>query len=335
MQIKKYEELSDSVKKLLLNTNCFFQIEFVEYVRANREEMYYIFDEERIMPVRHRKKYIFNLCVLVSEPFEMIVSPKRTLMAFLDEAMDLLSQKLHIQWANTTTSGFFMETASRKCKRIPFGSHVVDLLQSEEDLWKGIHSKHRNVIRKAEKEGVIIIKGSGELIDDFVCLEKETSERTGRNASGKNYYRRQIETLGDKIVIYIAYKDNVPQAGGIFYYNSQCCYYMYGATGKEVINGSANRLIWTAMLDMKKWGVKEFSFVGCRIKEDPESKYHGIQMFKERFGGELRQGYMFRYENSPFMYHLFCRAMQYRTHSKTIYKDAIDGEIHKWGDIQI
>ena len=58
-------------------------------------------------------------------------------------------------------------------------------------------------------------------------------------------------------------------------------------------------------------------------------------MFKGRFGGELRQGYMFRYENKPVMYKLFCKAMQWRTHSDKIYQDPIDEEIHKWMDIQL
>lgn len=335
MLIEKYDELPENVKNSLLKGNIFFQKEFVNYVRSNNEEVYYVFSDEWIMPVRHRVKYVLNFCVLVSEPCKLLDKPKQTLGMFLDEAMELLSKKLYIQWANTTASGFFMESPSKKCKRIPFGSHVVDLSKSEEELWKAIHSKHRNVIRKAEKENVIIKRGSDDLIDDYVLLEKETFDRTGRSPSGKNYYYKQIRAMGDKIVVYIAYKDNVPQAGGIFYYNEQCCYYMYGATGKGAINGSANRLIWITMLDMKRQGVKEFSFVGCRINEDPESKYHGIQMFKERFGGELRQGYMFRYENKPFMYRLFCKIMQYRTHSKTIYMDPIDGEIHKWGDIQV
>lgn len=86
---------------------------------------------------------------------------------------------------------------------------------------------------------------------------------------------------------------------------------------------------------MKKEGVSEFSFVGCRINEDKGSKYSGIQMFKGRFGGELRQGYMFRYERNHLMYYFFCRVLQVKLHMKTIYKDPIDAEIWKWKDIQV
>lgn len=108
------------------------------------------------------------------------------------------------------------------------------------------------------------------MIEDYAALERQTQDRTGRSASGLSYYEKQIKTLKDNIIVYIAYKDNEPQAGGVFYYNQQRCYYMYGATAKGAFTGSANLLIWTAVNDMKAQGVKEFSFVGCRINEDAE-----------------------------------------------------------------
>ena len=85
---------------------------------------------------------------------------------------------------------------------------------------------------------------------------------------------------------------------------------------------------------MKAAGVKKFSFVGCRINEDENSKYHGIQRFKERFGGTLEQGYLFRTVCSPFHYRLFGLAVQIRTRSWKPYRDAIDEELPKWQSIQ-
>lgn len=335
MEIKKYSELPEGLKKELYNANVFFQPSFIEYVHQNHEEIYFVFDDERIVPLRHRVKAIFNLGVFVSEPYVRVQKPTISDSIFMDGVVEKASKELNVQWMNSTAGCFFFETPTMKCKRIPFGSHVIDLSLTKEELFKKVHSKHRNVIRKAEKESVIIKKGRNELIEDYVVLERETQDRTGRKASGLEYYEKQINALGNNIIVYVAYKDDMPQAGGVFYYNQQMCYYMYGATAKGAFTGSANLLIWTAIQDMKALGIKEFSFVGCRINEDEGSKYSGIQMFKERFGGELRQGYMFRYENKPFMYRLFCKAMQWRTHSDRIYQDPIDEEIHKWKDIQV
>jgi lipid II:glycine glycyltransferase (peptidoglycan interpeptide bridge formation enzyme) len=82
----------------------------------------------------------------------------------------------------------------------------------------------------------------------------------------------------------MAYKEGEPQAGAILCYNQAMCYYMH-ASRNHSFTGQRNLLQWRAMLDMKAAGVKKYSFVGCRINEDENSKYHGIQRFKERFGG--------------------------------------------------
>ena len=313
----------------------FFQKNFVDYIRADNGELYYCYDEERVLPVRVRKKVIFRWGMLYSEPFDLVESPKKELKNYLEEVMCTIKSNLRIQWCNSTASALFADTPAKKCKRIPFGSHVILLDQDEEALWSFVHSKHRNVIRKAEKEGVTVQVGGEALLVDYAALERETTERTGRASSGYNYYLKQATNLGDNLRVYIAYHEGIPQAGGIFYTNSAYCYYMYGATKRDSITGAANLLLWSAIKNAKAEGVKKFSFVGCRINEDPDSKYHGIQRFKERFGGELCVGYMFRYEEKPYMYKLFCKVMQWRNRSAKIYQDPIDEEIHKWKELNI
>ena len=335
MRILEYSELDQWIRDKITEANVFFQEEYVSYISKLGEEILFVSDEERIVPVRHRKKAIFNFVVLVSEPYGLVEEPTESLGDFLDKAVDKLVRECGIQWITTTAAGFFADTVSHDCKRIPFGSHVADLTLSVDDLWGRVHSKHRNVIRAAENKGINVKRGALDLIPDYILMERDTSRRTGRHVNGVEYYSRQIGLMPNNTFVYIAYKGDIPQAGGIFYYNRARCYYMYGAMAQNAVNGSANLLLWKVMLDMKSAGVKEFSFVGCRINEDPDSKYHGIQRFKERFGGELRRGYLFRYERTPFMYRLFCRAMQVKMHLARPYTDPIDEEIHKWTDIQV
>ena len=83
---------------------------------------------------------------------------------------------------------------------------------------------------------------------------------------------------------------------------------------------------------MKSNGVKKYSFVGCRIGEDEDSKYHSIQRFKERFGGTLEQGYMFKTVMSQWKYQLF--HCLYKIKNKTVLTDAIDQELPKWKELQ-
>lgn len=231
MEIIEYLNIPDNIKEIIKRANVFFQPVFAEYIHLQGEMLYLAYDDERIVPIRHRKNAFFNFGVFPSEPFQYVDCAKRKECVFLDEVVKITSKKLHVQWINSTAACFFYDTPREKCKRIPFGSHVIDLSKSEEDLWKEVHSKHRNVIRKAEKESVIIKKGRIELLNDYVLLERQTQDRTGRKASGIEYYRKQLNALDNNIIIYIAYKNNDPQAGAIFYYNKRMCYYMYGATG--------------------------------------------------------------------------------------------------------
>ena len=74
--------------------------------------------------------------------------------------------------------------------------------------------------------------------------------------------------------------------------------------------------------------VRKYSFVGCRIQEDADSKYHGIQRFKQRFGGELIVGKMFKVILNPGKYRLF-QILQKMKNGYWV-QDVVDQEIGKW-----
>lgn len=334
MNIDIFEDIPQDISEKIKKANVFFQKEYVDYVRSNKEEVYFVYDDERITPLRYRKKFIFKLAYFLSEPYELGTNSTKGLKQYLNDVITIIDKELGIQWCNSTASCLFIETPTKNCKRIPFGSHILDLSLDEKALFNKIHSKHRNVIRRAERAGVVVKCGGIELLKDYVKLESETSKRTGHSTSGYAYYEKQIKMLKKCVSLYIAYNEGNPVAGGIFYHNQACCYYMYGAASLSPVIGAANLLIWHAMKDMKEKGVQLISFVGCRINEDLESKYHGIQRFKARFGGDLKVGYMFRCEKNVVLYKLFCLAMQIKLRSWKKYTTPIDEEIGKWLNIQ-
>lgn len=332
MKLRTYSQLPPEIQERLVNANVYFSPNYSSFVETCGETLYYLCDGERIQSIRFRQKLLFRWAIFSSEPYE-IKSPTKPLDQYLDEVVQTLEQELKVQWVSSTAGGLFSDSP-HGCRRIPFGSHVIDLTQDEETLWSRVHSKHRNVIRKSEKEAVEIKSGGIELLDDYLVLDEATWKRSGQAGSGRAYYARQLETMGECIRVYLAYWKDIPQAGAIFHVNSAMCYYMYGASADAPVTGAANLLQWTAIRDMKAAGVRRFSFVGCRIDEDENSKYHGIQRFKERFGGTLERGWLFRKTCKPIYYKLYCLAVQIRTRSKEKYRDGIDQEIHKWMDVQ-
>lgn len=61
---------------------------------------------------------------------------------------------------------------------IDLGKTVAMDLSSEEVIWTNIHTKNRNMIRKAEKNGIVIKHGQGlELFDEFVRIYNATMDK--------------------------------------------------------------------------------------------------------------------------------------------------------------
>lgn len=313
--------------------NVFYSSALLYELKQNDQRIF-LYSDVYLIPVTISRRAFFLYAHLFAEPVK-IGEGNQTLRSFLNEVCDYLHNVKKIQWINQNNPASFFLDYPDGAKHIPFGSHVIDLNLDEETLWKNVHSKHRNVIKKAEKDGVIIECGRTlKLINDYHLIDVETWKRSHQNASSKVQLENRLKSLANNGIIYIAYKDGVPQSGAVYYYNEVMCYYMFGANRNNPHIGSGNLLQWRAILDMKVNGVQKFSFVGCRINEDEESKYHGIQRFKERFGGDLVQGYLFKMEFCPIMRYLFDFAVSlqnFRQNYRIVrYKDIIDQEIHKW-----
>ena len=334
--IKQTEHLEDIVSRQYADEhyNVFYSTGILKEGKNSGNSTVFLYSDKYVVPVTLSKRGIFHYAHLNVEP-AIIKDGVETLKSFLDDVCAYLKNSLKMQWINQSSAASFFMDYPTGSKHIPFGSHVIDLYLDEENLWKNVHSKHRNVIKKAEKDGVVIKCGrTQKLVEDYHSIDVDTWKRSNKKAATTNHWKDLLDELGENAIIYMAYLDGEPQSGAFFYYNKQMCYYMYGANKNNPYNGSGNLLQWKAILDMKAQGVKKYSFVGCRINEDENSKYHGIQRFKERFGGELVQGYMFKMDFNPLMRKLFNTVVSLRgfisTHKYVAFKDVIDQEIHKW-----
>lgn len=324
---------------ILLNSeddaNVFYSDNYASFERATNNTYIFLYSENYVLACRISNKACFIYVHFPSEPIKYNQCGNESLKEFLNDIVQYLRQELNVQWINMNdAASLFMDYPDGAVK-IPFGSHVIDLSLDEEALWKNVHSKHRNVIKKAEKDGVIIKKGTTkQLIADYHKIDVETWSRSNRGAKGEDSLSEVINSLGDNVIIYMAYKDDEPQSGAIFFVNKQMCYYIYGANKNNQSTGSGNLLQWKAILDMKEAGVKKYSFVGCRINEDENSKFHGIQRFKERFGGELIQGYLFKIVFNKPMWVLFNLLVSIKSFKQNkgfkFPQDVIDQEINKW-----
>ncbi len=333
-EIKTLSEFCSS--QLIQNdsVNIFFNEDYINLKLTPTAESFLLYSDSWVIPAIVKKKSVFRYAEFLSEPYTFKSESSETQKAFLNDASEYLRKKKKVQWINQSSTTALFANYPDKADVIPFGSHIIDLTNDEDTLMAKMHSKHRNVVKKAIKDGVIIKAGGAELLEDYYLIDKETWERSSLNGYSKEYYKAILESLPNNTCIYISYLNDQPQTGAIIIYNKQMSYYMYGASIKGAHNGAGNLLQWEVIRDMKRRFVLKYSFVGCRINVDESSKYYGIQRFKERFGGALFEGYLFKVIYNKFNYkiyqYLISLAASLKARKIIICKDVIDQEIYKW-----
>lgn len=193
--------LPDSLKEFLdKNCNVFYSETYYEVQLKKQYKPIYLYDEEYILlVVLCRELFVFKVAMLPVEYVSIQNQHIESAKEFLNKIVFYLKNIKKVHWIGpTSTSAFFMAYPD-KSEWIPFGSHVVDLSQTEDTIWANIHSKHRNVIRKAEKAGLNIIFGNSEqLIEDFSYLDKITWKRSGMKGHNAEFLETWLNDMAIK-----------------------------------------------------------------------------------------------------------------------------------------
>lgn len=198
--------------------------------------------------------------------------------------------------ASTNT---LFRTFPQGARAVPYGSYVLDLTQSEEQLWSRVHAKHRNVIRSAEKKGVRVISGL-EHASAAHELIAETFRRSAMPFMDRSRFERMIQGLGDYVRVFVALCGEELQCCAVIPFSRHSAYYAYGGTTASPVTGASNLLQWEAIRHFMALGTQRYDFCGARIDPEPGSKAARLMMYKERFGGNLLKGYLWKYPLRPF-----------------------------------
>jgi lipid II:glycine glycyltransferase (peptidoglycan interpeptide bridge formation enzyme) len=137
-------------------------------------------------------------------------------------------------------------------------------------------------------------------------------------------FKHQVLGFGENVRVFIAEYEGVVQGCAVIPFSSYSAYYMHGGSISKPLTGAMNLLQWEAMCFFRKLGVRYYNFVGARINPEPGSKQEGLIMFKQRFGGELKRGYMWKYSFHPLKNYLYSIATKIRSGG-----DIVDQEHHK------
>lgn len=183
---------------------------------------------------------------------------------------------------------------------------LVDLHQSEDELWKGVESKQRNIIRKGEKSGVevLALRGNDALkyLNDFQQLRQLTQQRAiGKNASASMLLKSNsfFENLflQPEATLFVGKVEEKIATVALMLVGGRTVYYFSGGSDYELNKktGSSAYVIWKSILYYQNQNdVEYFDMGGVPVFDTPEHPNHdhpayGVFQFKRSFGGKYME----------------------------------------------
>lgn len=170
-----------------------------------------------------------------------------------------------------------------------YQANRVDLRQTEEEIFSGIHSKHRNVIRKAERMAVSVVEGNQDDLDAYYRLSEETYRRSQGNNVSKEVFMQAFHDWHKKglLRLFFSIHQGEIQAAACIITSGYEAFYWKGATKTGEVTGASNLLHWEIIKILKRDGLHIYDLSGNPEVIEKGSKIEGIVRFKHRFGGTV------------------------------------------------
>ncbi|MBI2636082.1 peptidoglycan bridge formation glycyltransferase FemA/FemB family protein [Candidatus Peregrinibacteria bacterium] len=220
-------------------------------------------------------------------------------------AMQTIHAPLHLLaehlWYLPLTESDLWSSSSISCSGMPItdGRRQPSAApRSEEELMKSMRSTTRNLVRRAEKEGVTVTASDDPVRDlpVFLQLHEETRKRHRFTPYTDAFFLAQIEEFaktghsapaGGNVILYTARHNGKVIASSVHMTFGGETSYHHGASVMSKIPASY-LLQWTAIRDALKRGDHVYNFWGiapCGM-ENTKHPFSGVTLFKTGFGGK-------------------------------------------------
>lgn len=161
---------------------------------------------------------------------------------------------------------------------------IIDLEMSEDEILAHMKPKGRYNIKVAKKKEIVVknVEKTDENISAYFQIMNETTSRDNFSGNTLEYYKVFLESL-DSSKLFLAYKDDVVVAGGIFVFDWPLAIYYYWASTskKEYRNMMAPYLLqWSAIQYAKSQNCKIYDFLWVAWENEIDSSLHGVTDFK-------------------------------------------------------
>ncbi len=210
-------------------------------------------------------------CVFVRFRPQLLKTPENeTLIKNLQQAYNFHPAPMHLHAQNTV---------------------ILDLTKSEEDLLMAMRRQTRYEVRRSEKLGLKVLEdGSEKMLKEFHAVQAETAKRQNFiPPSLKELLAERAAFSPDHLKLYKVVTDqNEPVAYGlILMYGDEAEYFEAASTDLNRKLPGAYALLWQAIKDLKKQGIKRFNLWGIAPPNVEHHRYSGVTTFKTGFGGDV------------------------------------------------
>lgn len=210
-----------------------------------------------------------------------------------DAPLHLLAE--HIWYLPLTMPDLWLEA---DLKSNPTGTQ-----RTEEEIMNMMRKNTRNLIRRAKREGVEIIRSEDPLqdIEHYLTLHEETRKRHKFTPYTDAFFRAQLEEFSKRgeTTLYMAkYRDEVIASSIHMHIGGETSYHHGASTHKYPKIPASYLLQWEAICDALKRGDHTYNFWGISPMEpspngdgeriaEPKHPFAGVTLFKTGFGGKL------------------------------------------------
>jgi hypothetical protein len=313
MKLLNHFNINDKKYLKVINQEWPFQFlsEFSSFNLAYyAQPIFIVFDEKlnAFMPIKFYKFKLFQQAQIQFAPMRNGVELNADeQLQFFNQLQKFLYYKANCERIAQPHPYAVLAAVPNDAKYCEFGTYIVDLhQQSDEQILSGFHPKYQKAVSHSLKNGAIIKIGP-ETLPDFFTIYKSTMSRIQKPYDHYEYFTNLLKYMGEgNICSAVVYDDQGP-VSGIFLIHTKFGAFLThaGTMGESKLYGAAKLLNYEVMKHLKNIGVKRYDFVGVRLKNENNPELEGVFRFKKGFGGELKEGYLWKYDLLPMKAKLF------------------------------
>ncbi|MFM7016574.1 MAG: peptidoglycan bridge formation glycyltransferase FemA/FemB family protein [Bacteroidota bacterium] len=274
-----------------------FTKEYAEFVKSfyGNDILYFEFNNG-FVPFEIIGQSIFKQVKVIGTPYKNgIPLQGEELKTFLNAfILELKKQTDFIRVIQPHPMAFTTElpTNSTWCE---FGTYITALKnKSDDELLDCFDSKYKKaVLHSIKNNGSVTIHPTA--LIDFYDVYENTCKRAKIYCDSIDYFKNIIDHLPQNTMVATISEENGNTIGAAFFiFDQQVCYCTHaGSVAGSKLYGGMKHLHFEVMKWMRNQGVENYDLTGVRINSTNET-LQGIFKFKKGFGGELKQGYLWK-----------------------------------------